>query len=424
MGALPTTEALPAPLVTREQWVAWRPQERDGKQTKVPINPSTGRFASATDPETWTDFATAREYATDRTGGVGFVFTDEDPVVGVDLDDCRVPETGSMTEDAEAIVEALDSYTEISPSGTGVHVLVEGTLPDGRNRRDWVECYETARFFTVSGDHVEGTPTQIEPRTDELTRVHSRFLSPNEPGGSTGGEADAPDQAESESNSGSGEQTSGGTSLSDTAVVERARSAANGEKFSRLWRGSTSGYDSHSEADMALCSMLAFWTGGDSDQIDRLFRESGLMREKWDEQHFADGSTYGEKTIERVVASTDEFYDPGEQADSGRQESQAMPTEGDSALSAGAHADTLDESSNSGNPPVTPQPETEYVEETEDLLELIERLQTQVERLEAENQQLREKVETLQQAEESQDTEAASGTWRLRDLFGLGRRTG
>jgi putative DNA primase/helicase len=170
--------------------------------------------------------------------------------------------------------------------------------------------------------------------------------------------------------------------------------------------------------------MLAFWTGGDSDQIDRLFRESGLMREKWDEQHFADGSTYGEKTIERVVASTDEFYDPGEQSDSGRQESQAMPTEGDSALSAGAHADTLDESSNSGNPPVTPQPETEYVEETEDLLELIERLQTQVERLEAENQQLREKVETLQQAEESQDTEAASGTWRLRDLFGLGRRTG
>jgi primase-polymerase (primpol)-like protein len=100
--------------------------------------------------------------------------------------------------------------------------------------------------------------------------------------------------------------------LEDGDLLQKAKTAANGEKFEQLWRGSTSGYESHSEADMALCSLLAFWTGGDERQVDRLFRDSGLMREKWDEVHFADGSTYGEKTIERAIAGTSEFYEPTE----------------------------------------------------------------------------------------------------------------
>jgi len=92
--------------------------------------------------------------------------------------------------------------------------------------------------------------------------------------------------------------------------LEKARNASNGEKFQRLWNGQTRGYESHSEADLALCSLLAFWTGGDRSRIDRLFRQSGLMREKWDEVHYADGSRYGEKTIERAIAGVSEYYDP------------------------------------------------------------------------------------------------------------------
>jgi primase-polymerase (primpol)-like protein len=107
-----------------------------------------------------------------------------------------------------------------------------------------------------------------------------------------------------------------GVALDDGVVVEKARSAANGAKFGALYRGSTSGYESQSEADMALCSLLAFWTGGDARQMDRLFRASGLMRGKWDEQHYADGSTYGEKTIERAIAGTSEFYEPSSEATS------------------------------------------------------------------------------------------------------------
>jgi len=96
-----------------------------------------------------------------------------------------------------------------------------------------------------------------------------------------------------------------------TDLIEKARNASNGEKFERLWNGNTVGYDSQSEADMALCCLLAFWTGGDQTQMEHLFRQSGLLREKWDEVHYADGSTYGEKTIERAIAITSEFYDPG-----------------------------------------------------------------------------------------------------------------
>ena len=98
--------------------------------------------------------------------------------------------------------------------------------------------------------------------------------------------------------------------LEDEDLLEKATSASNGEKFERLWNGNTAGYDSQSEADMALCCLLAFWTGGDRTQMDQLFRQSGLLREKCDEVHYADGSTYGEKTIERAIATTSEFYDP------------------------------------------------------------------------------------------------------------------
>jgi len=66
---------------------------------------------------------------------------------------------------------------------------------------------------------------------------------------------------------------------------------------------------------MALCCLLAFWTGGDRTQMKQLFRQSGLLREKWDEVHYADGSTYGEKTIERAIATTSEFYDPDDRND-------------------------------------------------------------------------------------------------------------
>lgn len=299
---LPEAEALPAAMVTRQQWLCWRPEPRDGKVTKVPIDPTTGRYASSTDSTTWTDFATARSYAKQQRIGIGFVFTDDDSLVGVDLDSCRDPETGTLTDWARDIITRLDSYTEVSPSGTGVHVIVNGTLPEGRNRHGDVELYETARFFTVTGDQLDLTPQTTARRSNALTAVHEEYVADDDDPASQRDVAADPSPADDDSDQ------RRGNDLDDTALLAKAKGAANGQKFTRLYRGDTVGYASQSEADMALCSILAFWTGGDATQIDRLFRDSGLIRGKWDEVHFSDGATYGERTIERAIARTQEFY--------------------------------------------------------------------------------------------------------------------
>jgi len=301
------SEAIPETLRERDQWVCWREAERDGKPTKIPVTPGAGGFASSTDPETWASFETALEYTeTKHADGVGFVFTDDDPIVGVDIDDCRDPETGDVDDAALDIIGRLDSYTEVSPSGTGYHVLLTGELPDGRNRRGSVELYDTARFFTVTGEHVERTPTRVARRQDALTAIHREYVQDTER--DTASESGQRDDADDKSASGGGVDVD--VDLEDEDLLEKARNASNGEKFERLWNGNTVGYDSQSEADMALCCLLAFWTGGDRTQMEQLFRQSGLLREKWDEVHYADGSTYGEKTIERAIATTSEFYDP------------------------------------------------------------------------------------------------------------------
>ncbi|WP_275737969.1 hypothetical protein [Halorhabdus sp. SVX81] len=307
--------AIPERLQNREQWICWREETRDGKATKVPIEPGSDEFASTTDAETWMNFETAcREVEREDIEGVGFVFSEADPFVGVDLDDCRDPD-GQLDETARNIVERLDSYTEVSPSGTGVHVIVEGELPDGRNRRGNVELYETARFFTVTGEHIDETPTRVAHRQDALEAVHREYVREDD---SNSERVDAPGSVSPSQRESSGSEPQ----LDDVEVLERARSAENNRKFEDLWNGRTAGYESHSEADMALCCLLAFWTGGDRSQIDRLFRQSGLMREKWDAVHYADGSTYGEKTIERAIGTVDEFYDP-----TGGADANASPTD-------------------------------------------------------------------------------------------------
>ncbi|MDY6777746.1 MAG: hypothetical protein SVU32_03710 [Candidatus Nanohaloarchaea archaeon] len=282
---------VPEALKAAERWVCWRTEDRDGTETKVPVDPAGGGYASVADPGTWTGFdaAFARYRAEDAVDGVGYVFSIEEPYAGVDLDDCRDPETGDVEAWARDVVERLDSYTERSPSGTGLHVLVEGAVPDGGNRQDGVELYDRDRYFTVTGDHVAGTPATVEERTAELAAVHDEYI------------ADSGDEAVDAVPAGERPEVD----LSDRELVERATRAANGDKFARLWRGDTSGYPSHSEADQALCTMLAFWTGGDAERIERLFGRSGLVRAKWRER-----DDYRERTIEKAIEICAEYYDP------------------------------------------------------------------------------------------------------------------
>lgn len=396
-SALPTRADLPDALLAHEQWLCWREQARDGKPTKVPIDPHTGTYGSATDPETWGSFATAREYAVEAADGIGFAFTADDPFVGVDLDDCRVPETETTLDWATEIVERLASYTEVSPSGTGVHVLVRGTLPDGRNRKGDVELYETARFFTVTGDHVSGTPTEVVERVEALADVHAEYVADES--------ADA-ETEEMESETDVDGESGSAVDCSDDELLERAKNAKNGAKFERLWNGTTTGYDSHSEADMALCSLLAFWTGGDRTRVDRLFRDSGLYREKWDEVHYSDGSTYGEKTVARAVAMTSEYYSP-----SGETSERTVDA-----------SETLDKRSLQAEVEALESREANRLETVEAMATHLQELEAEVETLREENERLRADLEAERDRRQAVEAElAASGgsIWsRVRELVG------
>ena len=157
-------ENTPACLRERRQWVAWRYIERDGKQTKAPVNPHTGGLADSTDSASWGTFEQASEACRQdaNLAGIGFVFTADDPYCGVDLDDCLNAETHEPKGWAAEVIGQLDSYTEISPSGTGVKAFLQANKPGRRCRKAYhdgeVEIYDRDRFFTVTGQRLEQTP--------------------------------------------------------------------------------------------------------------------------------------------------------------------------------------------------------------------------------------------------------------------------
>lgn len=280
-------ESIPPELAERAQWVTWRYVERAGKRTKVPYDPQTGKPASSTDPRTWATLAAALEASQRRRhDGIGYVFAPDDPFVGVDLDSCL--DAGGIPQPwAQAIIDQLESYTEASPSGSGVHIIVRGELPPGSRRRGQVEMYSAGRFFTFTGLRLEGTPATIAERSGALAQLHAATFADR--AAAARPRAAAP------------------LDIDDAAIIRKALEAQNGAKFRALWNGDAAGYGSASEADAALCGLLAFWTGPDAARIDRLFRQSGLMREKWDQRR--GGSTYGERTIAEVLRAPREHYE-------------------------------------------------------------------------------------------------------------------
>lgn len=288
--------SFPKELAALPQWICWRlePDPKGDKPRKVPYDPKTGRKASSTTPATWATLPEA-ETARDRYmfTGLGFVFTEECSIVGVDIDHCRT-EDGTLNDTARAILEKYPSYTEISPSGTGLHIFYRGSMPGkgNKNSATGVEMYSTGRYFTMTGQRLEGTPEDIADGAAALPWIHEAFVAKKR----------KPRAAKAARKT---------VRLADEQVLEKARAASGGEEFADLWEGRWKDkYGSQSEADLALCCALAFWTGKDSEQMDRLFRQSALLREKWDTVHHADGSTYGAETIRQAIARTEQTYSP------------------------------------------------------------------------------------------------------------------
>lgn len=290
---------IPQKLKDMPRWVGfmllWN--EKKQKNDKVPINPHSFWGASSTNPQTWAAFPDAlaaigqpaqchrKMDGQDRVvkgtvDGVGFVLGDG--ICGFDLDHC-IDSEGQLTDLAADVVGTVDSYTEYSPSGTGLHVLFSGSIPPGRNKsKDGsLEAYCTGRFFTVTGDG----SGELNERTEWAAEVFRKYMMPDSPRPVIP-RAEAHDFPLSEWGDG---------------LPDRMFQAKNGAAIRRLWDGDTSAYgNDDSRADSAMVMHIAFYTK-DEQRIDELFRQCALMRPKWDEKHGA--QTYGQLTIGKALAA-------------------------------------------------------------------------------------------------------------------------
>ena len=333
---------IPQELKANASFCLWKLEKRNGKATKVPYNPRTGGLAKTNDAKTFSDFVTAmKDYAMggwdgigyrgatreDRSGvgdgtgarcgdgtgarcvdgangsGVGCVdgagYVDGCSIGAIDIDHC-IREDGSLNDVAASILGFFpETYFERSPSGTGLRgffflppdFAYDKTVYYINNRKYGLEVYlpgATNRFVTVTGDVYR--PGSVVRDDAALTSVLDTFMK-------------RPARMENTSIS------APCSYLTDEQVIKHASASESGEKFTALYKGSWQElYDSQSDADMAFVSMLAFWCGNVEEQIDRIFRTSGLMRDKWDRR--TGDSTYGQITIRNVVNSNSTVYTP------------------------------------------------------------------------------------------------------------------
>lgn len=286
---------IPAELKELNQWVCFKLQYNDKKKKydKIPKNPHNGYNAKSNDQSTWSDYQTAVRAADHyRLDGIGFQFANG--IFGVDLDNVILD--GKLSPEAQDVVETLNSYTEYSPSGNGLHILCKGAIPDKDRRKGFIEMYSEGRFFTVTGKPY-GEVRPLAERTDAAKQVHEKYLSREK---ARENQIRKPESVLLNSTKQKPVNTRQEIDLSETEILARAISSKNGDKIRALFNGEISGYTSASEADLSLCTHLAYWTNGDARIMDSLFRKSGLYREeKWNKDHGA--GTYGNMTISKAL---------------------------------------------------------------------------------------------------------------------------
>ncbi|MBQ6173470.1 MAG: hypothetical protein IJK28_02475 [Clostridia bacterium] len=289
-----TTAFFPATLKALPIWILWKLEERKGRMTKVPYQVN-GRRASATDPATWTTFREADGVLQRRPGdfnGIGAVMSKANRTVFIDIDHCIDP-SGNFDERAKDILDAftdedgdLITFVEVSQSGTGLHLIVIGDIPRSfKNSRLNVEMYSDGRFIAMTGRAFSALePAECESGVRYVFERYKTAKNANE-----GISRPTPDPA---------------ARREDRWIIQHASERiGNSNKFPALFGGDWSGYGSQSEADLALCKILAFWTNEDPEAIDRIFRQSGLYRAKWERKG------YSRATIEKAISENTDTID-------------------------------------------------------------------------------------------------------------------
>lgn len=303
-------DAAPDAMLVARRWVGWRLETRIGqsKPTKVPYRADGGKAAS-TNPDHWCSWREAvRAVDAHRLTGIGFVLGGG--WLGVDVD--HAVTGGVLSPLAQSVVQSLGGYAELSPSQTGIHVILRGEMPDGRGRkRGQVEMYGGGRFFTftgwwLGGDHETedgrrpAPPDPTSPSAAELKAFYDLHFPPDVPktsavGGLGMGFAGLRPPTDSRPTGGEFDPTQ----LTDDELLYKIQASKQGHKFEALFNGQWQTYfASASEADLSLSSILLWWCRGDTVRAERLFRRSKLWRSKWESSRGA--MTYGQRTMNKA----------------------------------------------------------------------------------------------------------------------------
>lgn len=289
---------IPAGLAAYHQFVLWiavPSKTRPGKTDKFPIN-SQGQVVDAHDPTNWLTEPTAQALLASGIGhGIGFVFTEADPFFFLDIDGAAVGGEWSPIA-VQLCHQFAGCFVEVSHSGTGLHII--GSAPPiehgTRNQSHGLELYTKLRYVALTGNHASGDPCY---KTDLTSLVADYF-----PATGLSGPVDNWTTAPHPDWSGPEDDSD----LLYRMLTSRASAASifgGKATVGELWEGKTECYgDDHSAADAALLAHLAFWTGRDCERMDRLFRMSGLMRDKWD-RSAGQGRTYGQLSTLKAAAN-------------------------------------------------------------------------------------------------------------------------
>lgn len=244
---------IPEELKALRQWLVWRLEDIGAKRpTKVPYNAITGKLASVSEPSDWCDFNTAVARSSNYSG-IGFVFSNNDSYSFIDLDDSSQGNNYQADFNRQLkIFKEFDSYSEVSPSGKGLHIIVKGNVPSGR-RRSFIEIYSSLRYATFTGNVYHNKP--IVDCQDKLTQLWEQMGT---------GVATTVYNGDAEEKS------------TDAEIVSAAGNAVNGDKFKILLEGKWQDiYPSQSEADFAFIDIVSFYTQN-RKQIARIFKASPL----------------------------------------------------------------------------------------------------------------------------------------------------
>jgi len=283
----------PEELRQINRWLLWASMDRDGKATKAPCHRG-GRSIDPHNPNHWTTFNQVIEdlrASHHSVDGVAFVFSKDDDVMGIDIDDCLGID--GLHTSIDDLVRRMDTYTEISPGGHGLKLFMRGQKPGSRCKKsgvegaDAIEMYSEKRMFTVTGNLYNGAPRVVRANQVVIEDAYRRYCGEDAPRHKQSLPDWRPGASEAE------------LLHEDELLLAKAKSS-RGESFKALFDGDTSAYgDDHSAADLALCNMLAADCGlGRHEQVDRIFRHSGLIRPKWDEKHGT--LTYGQMTVNKA----------------------------------------------------------------------------------------------------------------------------